>query len=54
MYIFDYILLCNKICGASHYDMQMTFVVETKDQFNDWMKSEEAKKKKNEEAKKNT
>ena len=22
-YVFDFILLCNKICGASHYDMQM-------------------------------
>jgi hypothetical protein len=22
-YSFDYLLLCNKICGASHYNMQM-------------------------------
>ena len=26
---FDYILLCNKICGKSHYNMQMKIVVET-------------------------
>lgn len=25
--VFDYILLCNKICGASHYNMQMPLVV---------------------------
>ena len=24
---FDFILLCNKICGASHYNMQMPLVV---------------------------
>ena len=23
LYEFDYVLLCNKICGASHYNMQM-------------------------------
>ena len=22
-YVFDYVLICNKICGASHYNMQM-------------------------------
>ena len=26
---FEYVLLCNKICGKSHYNMQMRFVVET-------------------------
>lgn len=34
---FDYILLCNKICGKSHYNMQMKIVVETEDEFNKWM-----------------
>ena len=42
---FDYVLLCNKICGENHYDMQMKFVVETKDQFNDWMEEEQEKSK---------
>jgi len=37
MYEFDYILLCNKICGASHYSMQMKIVVEEEDEFNDWL-----------------
>jgi cytochrome c oxidase subunit 2 len=26
-YTFDYLLLCNKICGASHYNMQMKITV---------------------------
>src|SRR5690606_28254417 len=26
---FNYTLLCNKICGNSHYNMQMTVVVDT-------------------------
>ncbi len=37
MYEFDYILLCNKICGASHYNMQMKIVVEEEEAFNDWL-----------------
>jgi cytochrome c oxidase subunit 2 len=28
-YSFDYLLLCNKICGASHYNMQMKIIVDT-------------------------
>ena len=35
---FDYILLCNKICGASHYSMQMKVVVEEEADFNNWLK----------------
>jgi len=37
LYEFDYILLCNKICGASHYNMQMKIVVETEEEFNEWL-----------------
>ncbi len=36
-YVFDYLLLCNKICGASHYNMQMKIVVETPKEFEKWM-----------------
>lgn len=36
-YVFDYLLLCNKICGASHYNMQMKIIVETPEEFNKWM-----------------
>ena len=34
---FDYVLLCNKICGKSHYNMQMKIVVVTEDEYKDWM-----------------
>ena len=36
-YVFDYLLLCNKICGSSHYNMQMKIIVEEEDQFNTWL-----------------
>ena len=34
---FDYILLCNKICGVAHYNMQMKFVVETREEYDSWL-----------------
>lgn len=36
-YEFDYMLLCNKICGASHYNMQMKIIVESEEDFNAWL-----------------
>ncbi len=39
-YEFDYLLLCNKICGSSHYNMQMKIVVEEEADFNKWLKSQ--------------
>ncbi|MCR5860718.1 cytochrome c oxidase subunit II [Flavobacterium sp. J372] len=36
-YTFDYLLLCNKICGASHYNMQMKLVVDEEKDFNKWL-----------------
>jgi len=36
-YIFDYLLLCNKICGASHYNMQMKIIVVEEDEFDEWL-----------------
>ena len=36
-YTFDYLLLCNKICGASHYNMQMKIVVDTPSEFKKWL-----------------
>lgn len=39
-YTFDYLLLCNKICGASHYNMQMKLVVDTEADFNKWVKEQ--------------
>ncbi|MBK7946718.1 MAG: cytochrome c oxidase subunit II [Flavobacteriales bacterium] len=36
-YVFDYLLLCNKICGAAHYNMQMTLTVTTASEFDAWL-----------------
>ncbi|MFZ4106396.1 cytochrome c oxidase subunit II [Flavobacterium sp.] len=36
-YIFDFLLLCNKICGASHYNMQMKIVVDTPEDYKKWL-----------------
>lgn len=41
---FDYILLCNKICGSSHFNMQMTIVVDTEKDYNDWIAKQKAVK----------
>lgn len=53
-YTFDYLLLCNKICGMSHYNMQMKVVVEDDADFKKWLsgkeKLSEAVKKSKEEA----
>ena len=40
-YTFDYLLLCNKICGASHYNMQMKVIVDTPEDYKKWI-SEQA------------
>ena len=40
-YEFDFLLLCNKICGASHYNMQMKIIVETEKEFEQWMSSQQ-------------
>jgi cytochrome c oxidase subunit 2 len=37
-YTFDFLLLCNKICGASHYNMQMKIVVDTPEEYKKWLK----------------
>lgn len=36
-YEFDYLLLCNKICGVSHYNMQMKIIVESEEDYNAWL-----------------
>ncbi|RNC88447.1 MAG: cytochrome c oxidase subunit II [Winogradskyella sp.] len=40
VYEFDYLLLCNKICGKSHYNMQMKIIVETQEEYDAWMKEQ--------------
>ena len=37
---FEFILLCNKICGIAHYNMQMKFIVETQEEYDAWMASQ--------------
>ena len=39
-YTFDYLLLCNKICGASHYNMQMKIIVDTPEDYKIWLKEQ--------------
>jgi cytochrome c oxidase subunit 2 len=39
---FDYTLLCNKICGNSHYNMQMTIIVDTPEDYQKWINSKKA------------
>ena len=34
---FHYVLICNKICGASHYNMKMNIIVESEEEYNAWM-----------------
>ena len=36
-YAFDYLLLCNKICGASHYNMQMKVIVDSPEEYKKWL-----------------
>ncbi len=40
-YEFDYLLLCNKVCGASHYNMQMKIIVDTPSDFKKWAKAQD-------------
>ncbi|MGY5352705.1 cytochrome c oxidase subunit II [Wenyingzhuangia sp. IMCC45533] len=43
-YEFDYLLLCNKICGASHYNMQMKIVVESEKDYLTWLNQQKTAK----------
>lgn len=36
---FNYILLCNKICGNSHYNMQMNVIVESEADYKKWLRT---------------
>ena len=35
---FNFVLLCNKICGGAHYKMKMIIVVKDKKSYDSWMK----------------
>ena len=36
---FNYVLMCNKICGSAHYKMKMIVVIDSPQQYNAWLKS---------------
>ncbi len=39
---FDYVLLCNKICGATHYNMRMTIVVDEPADYQKWISEQKS------------
>ncbi len=41
-YVFDYLLLCNKICGASHFNMQMKITVVEEADYKKWLGEQKA------------
>ena len=41
---FEYVLLCNKICGSAHFNMQMKFVVESEEDYNKWIATQKTLK----------
>lgn len=47
---FNYVLICNKICGASHYNMQMDIVVEREEDYRAWLSEQKPFLAKEEEA----
>jgi cytochrome c oxidase subunit 2 len=32
--------LCNKVCGAAHFNMEMKIVIETQEQYDAWLKEQ--------------
>jgi cytochrome c oxidase subunit II len=42
---FNYILLCNKVCGSAHYNMQMNIVVESEKDYKKWLANQKPFKK---------
>jgi cytochrome c oxidase subunit 2 len=37
---FDYLLLCNKVCGAAHFNMQIKVVVDTPEEYAAWLEKQ--------------
>ena len=38
---FEYVLLCNKICGVAHFNMKMNVVIESPEAFKRWYKKQQ-------------
>jgi cytochrome c oxidase subunit 2 len=36
---FNFVLMCNKICGGAHYKMKMIVVVDSPSTYKKWMKT---------------
>lgn len=34
---FNYVLLCNKVCGSAHFNMQMNIIVESEEDYQKWL-----------------
>lgn len=39
---FNYVLLCNKVCGAAHFNMKMDVIVETQEEYEAWLEQQDA------------
>jgi len=39
---FNYVLLCNKVCGAAHFNMKMDVIVESKEEYEAWLEQQDA------------
>lgn len=39
---FDYVVACSQICGGSHYKMQMKVIVDSPEEYNEWLASKES------------
>ena len=39
---FNYVLLCNKICGASHYNMHIPVIIESEEEYGAYLESQAA------------
>ena len=37
---FDYVMLCNKVCGTAHYNMNMKVVIDSPEDFKKWYKEQ--------------
>ena len=41
-YEFGYLVLCNKICGNAHYNMQLSIIVESEEDYNRWVSEQKS------------
>ena len=39
---FNYILLCNKVCGAAHFNMKMEVIIESQEEYDAWLEQQDA------------